>query len=189
MNLLNYNKDIIEFIIENIDDTYVLFKFRLINKTFNQIFMNYFKSIKINIIPRSTFINIHKCNICKCNICLKSNSFYKYNKKLIYKYDALPHKCIIHCINKKCYLSAIKKYLIDIKYNNVYPFCKLTDKFIEENNFIKKYYTDNIRKWENNWYIECEDIYSSRFYKINNLHNLINDNLFGWFLNRSKKLF
>ena len=186
MNLLNYDKDIIKFIFSNIYDTCVSFKFRLINKTFNEIFMNYFKSIKTNIIPRSAFINIRECNICKCNICLKINSLY--NKKLIYKYDSLPHKCIIHCLNKKCYLSAIKKYLIDIKYNNVYPFCEITDKFIEENYFVKKYYIDNVRKWENKWYIECEDIYSSRFYRINNLHNLINHNLFEWFLDRSKEL-
>ena len=184
MNLLNYDKDIIECIFSNIDNADVSFKFRLINKTFNEIFMNYFKSIKTNIIPRSAFINIRECNVC-----FKLNSLHKYQKQLIYKYDALPHKCIIHCLNKKCYLSAIKKYLIDIKYNNVYPFCQVTDKFIEENYFIKKYYMDNIRKWENKWYIECEDIYSSRFYRINNLHNLINHNLFGWFLNRRKELF
>jgi len=182
MDLLNYDKDIIECIFSNIYDAYVSFIFRLINKTFNEIFMNYFKLIKTNIIPRSTFINISECNIC-----FKLNSLHKYQKQLIYKYDALPHKCIIHCLNKKCYLSAIKKYLIDIKCNNVYPFFQVTDKFIEENYFIKRN-LENIRKWENKWYIEYEDIYSSRFYRIKNFHNLINNNLFGWYLNRKKEV-
>ena len=155
----------------------------MINKKFNKVFTNYFKSIKTNIIPESTFINIHECNIC-----FELNSYNKYQKQLIYKHDQLPHKCIIHCLNKKCYLSAIKKYLIDIKYNNVYPFCQITDKFVEDNYCVKKYNIDNIRKWNNKWYIECEDMYFSQFYKINNLDNLINHNLFDWFLNREKKL-
>ena len=54
MNLLNYDKDIIECIFSNIDNADVSFKFRLINKTFNEIFMNYFKSIK-TILPRNAY--------------------------------------------------------------------------------------------------------------------------------------
>lgn len=183
MDELNYSIDIIECIFFVINDANDSFNFRLVNKKFNNIFIDYFKKIKTNIIPRSRFINIRECNVCN-----KVTSLQKYQKQLIYKYDTLPHRCIIHCLNKKCYLSAIKKYLIDIKYNNVYPFCKVTNKFIEDNYFMKEYYIDTVRKWDNKWYVECEDICSSRFYRINNINNLINYNLFPWFLDRVTEL-
>lgn len=183
MNLLNYNEDIVYYIFNIINNAYDIFNVRLINKKFNNEFIRYFKFLKIYIIPRGIFINIHKCYICN-----KINSLHKYNKQLIYKFDRLPHKCIIHCTNKVCYLSALKKYLIDIKHNNIYPFCEITDKFILDNYFIKKYYIDNVKKCNNKWYIECEDIHSLRYYKINNIENLKNNNLFPWFLNRKKEL-
>jgi len=181
MTLLNYNEDIIYSIFNEINNGSEVFKFRLINKLFNEIFINYFKSIMPNIIPRSTFINIRKCNVC--------NKLDINHHQLIYKFGSLPSKCIIHCMDKKCYLSAIKRYLIDINLNNIYPFYEITDKFNFNHYFIKKYFIENIKKWKNNWYMVCEDIYCIRkSYIINNIHTLRNNNLFWWFLNRKKEL-
>lgn len=192
MNLLNYDVDILLSVFNMIEDTLLIFNFRVINKLCNEIFMKYFHSIESNIIPRSSFTNMRICGSCyssnKNTLNNNNNSIYNDYKQLVYRFGPLPHKCIIHCRKKECYLASIKKYLIDIQLNNIYPFCEITDQFILDNYFIRKYFIENIRKWENRWYIECEDIYSLRFYRINNLHNLINHNLFWWFLNRKKEL-
>lgn len=181
MNLLSYNSDIIFYIFNQIKKCKTAFNFRLINKLYNDIYKSYFHNLKINIIARSTYINIRECGVC-----YKLNTSFINFKQLIYKFDTYPRKCIIHCNNKKCYLSAIKKYLMDIHNNDIYPFCDISQKFLKQNYFIKKYYIENIKKIDNKWYIECEDIYSLKFYRVNNIDTLINYNLFPWFLNRKK---
>ncbi len=176
--------------------------FRLINKYSNNAFINNLKNIKIDIIPHSTFININECDICykKCkrNNNNNNNNNYKNIKinrfnQLIYAYDRLPNKCIIHCNNKYCHLSAVKKYLIDIKRNNIYPFCILTSEFLYNNyeilinnkkHIILKYFKETIRKYNNNWYIKCDLLCTQNYIQLNTINNIIDYNLFNWYLNR-----
>jgi hypothetical protein len=90
------NKDILEIIFKNLFTFKSAINFRLIDKECNEIFKSYFIKLKVDIIPRSTFINFSECSIC-----------YKKRNKLkqfIYNYDILPHKCIIHCDNKRWYV-------------------------------------------------------------------------------------
>lgn len=165
-----------------------LFNFRLLNKSCNDIFKSYFKQVDIDISPRSTFINLNECFICY--------SIKNDLQQLIYNYDSLPHKCINHCDNINCHISAIKRYLIDIKKNNIYPFCKVTNKFIMENydilvndnsnnNTIIDFDVRTLKKYRNKWYVKIEHLMLfQRYNRLNSVQYLIDDNLFWWFLSR-----
>ena len=173
--------DINEIIFNNINTIFDILNYRLINKTSNKIFKIYFNNIKIDIIPVRTFINITECNVCDS----KSIPL----KQLIYRYDLVPHKCLIHCDKKKCYLSVVKRYLMDIKKKNIYPFCKFTDQFLEDN---KRTFRDcdeknsdyihinSLKKYRSKWYVKYN--FKEKYYKIYSVDNLINYNLFRWFL-------
>ena len=166
-----------------------ILNFRLLNKSCNDIFKSYFKQVNIDISPRSTFINLNECFICY--------SIKNDLQQLIYNYDSLPHKCINHCDNLYCHISAIKRYLIDIKKNHIYPFCKITNKFIMENydilvndnsnnNTIKDFDIKTLKKYRNKWYIKIQHLMLfQRYNRLNNIQYLIDDNLFWWFLNRN----
>lgn len=178
--LINKNTNIINI-------QYIL-NFRLLNKSCNDIFKSYFKQVNIDISPRSTFINLNECFICY--------SIKNDLQQLIYNYDSLPHKCINHCDNLYCHISAIKRYLIDIKKNHIYPFCKVTNKFIMENSYILVNDNNNntiidfdirtLKKYKNEWYVKIEHLMLSKHYnRLNSIQYLIDDNLFWWFLNRS----
>ena len=136
--------DILEMLFERLNNIYDVFNFRLLNKDTNNIYKYYFKKIKLDIMPRSTFINFKECYVCykKCESV----------KQLIYKYDSLPHKCLIHCTDKLCYLSAIKRYLNDIKNNNIYPFyfIKNEDRQIFKNNnrIVNNFYLETLKKYQ-----------------------------------------
>lgn len=174
--------DILEIIFTYLIEIDDFFSFKLINKDTNDICKHYFKKIKIDIIPRRTFINFTECYVCykKCNSV----------KKLIYKYDSLPHKCLIHCTNKLCYLSVIKRYLNDIKNNHIYPFSFIRNKDIEifknNNKILTNFYLDTLKKYNGNWYIktDCNIIVKQKYMRIKNLNHLNNLNLFGWYLSR-----
>lgn len=170
---------------ENIKD---ILNFRLLNKSCNDIFKSYFKQVNIDISPRSTFINLNECFICY--------SIKNDLQQLIYNYDSLPHKCINHCDNLYCHISAIKRYLIDIKKNHIYPFCKVTNKFIMKNyNILVNDNSNNktiidfdirtLKKYRNKWYLKIEHLMLfQRYNRLNSIQYLIDDNLFWWFLNR-----
>jgi len=129
------NNDLLEYIFEKLKETETkilsILKFRLLNKNSNEIFKNYFKQIKVDLISRYTFIKMNECFVCD-NVISTSNTSSNL-KQLVYKFDSPPHKCIMHCNNYHCQLSAVKRYLIDIKNNHIYPFCKETNKFIMDN--------------------------------------------------------
>lgn len=166
-----------------------ILNFRLLNKSCNDIFKSYFKQVDIDISPRSTFINLNECFICY--------SIKNDLQQLIYNYDSLPHKCINHCDNLYCHISAIKRYLIDIKKNHIYPFCKVTNKFIMENydilvndnsnnNTIIDFDIRTLKKYRSKWYVKIEHLMLfQRYNRLNSVQYLIDDNLFWWFLNRS----
>ena len=154
-----------------------ILKFRLLNKDCNNIFINYFKKIKTNFYPRTTFIDIYSCNICNDN--MSNLNFF------IYKYDRLPHKCVVHCMSKYCFFSVIKKYLIDIKINNIYPFYEITDEFIKKNNLIN-INKDSLLKYNNKYYIRyMNNYYNDAFSRVKEVDKLKNNNLFNWFLKRN----
>lgn len=176
------NKDILEIIFKNLFTFKSAINFRLIDKECNEIFKSYFIKLKVDIIPRSTFINFSECSIC-----------YKKRNKLkqfIYNYDILPHKCIIHCDNKDCTCITIKKYLIDIKKNDIYPFCIINKNFFDNNKSIfekfnmKYFYIDTLRCYNKRWYVKFDLIYRISYLKIKNLKGIFDFNLFSWFLNR-----
>jgi hypothetical protein len=177
-----FNYDILELLFKKLYNINDVFNFRLIDKDTNDIFKDYFKKIKIDIIPRSTFINFRECYVCyrKCDSV----------KQLIYKYDSLPHKSLIHCTNKLCYLSVIKRYLHDIKSNNIYPFCfiKNEDKqlFKSNNKILTNFYLDSLKKYNGKWYIKTDSdiIVKQKYIRIKNLKHLNNLNLFWWYLGR-----
>ena len=178
--------DILELLFKDLHDIYDVLNFRLINKSTNDIYKYYFKKIKIDILPRSTFINFKECYVCykKCNSV----------KQLIYKYDSLPHKCLIHCTNKLCYLSVIKRYLYDIKNNHIYPFCYIKNKNIDQfkcnNKILTKYYLESLKKYKGKWYIKIDDniIGKQKYIKIKDITYIKNLNLFGWYLSRNNKI-
>ena len=165
-----------------------ILNFRLLNKSCNDIFKSYFKQVDIYISPRSTFINLNECFICY--------SIKNDLQQLIYNYDSLPHKCINHCDNLYCHISAIKRYLIDIKKNHIYPFCKVTNKFIMENydilvnddsnnNTIIDFDIRTLKKYRNKWYVKIQHLMLfQRYNRLNSVQYVIDDNLFWWFLNR-----
>ena len=179
-----------------------ILKFRLLDKTCNNIFQSYFKQINVDIISRATFIKMNECFICDDKITDTHKHKHKQFKQLIYKYDSPPHKCIIHCNNPHCYLSAIKRYLIDIKKNHIYPFCQETNKFIMDNYDIlvnnkdthneksnswnkEIYYIETLRKYKNKFYIKLQYcMIFEKYFTLNKVDNIIDYNLFGWFLNR-----
>ena len=180
--MLNY--DILEIIFNKIDLINDIFNFRLINKQFDTIFKNDFKKIKVDIIPRCTFINFKECYVC--------NNKFNNVKQLIYKYDSLPHKCIFHCTQKNCYLMVIKRYLMDIKNNNIYPFCYIEknniEKFKNNNNIISNFYIESLRKYNSKWYIKCDcnKLHREKYIKLSNIDVIKNLNLFNWYLTRNK---
>ena len=173
-----FNYDILELIFNHLTKINHIFNFRLINKNANEIFKNYFINIKQELSPVSSVINFKECNLCyqKCSSI----------KKLIYKYDIFPHKYLIHCNNKLCYLSIIKKYLLDLKKNNVYPFCFIENKYIkifkENNNIMNKFILGTLKKYNNKWYIKCEDNIqkTQKYIKIIDTSFIKNYNLFNW---------
>ena len=180
--------DIFEIIFTYLIEINNIFSFRLINKDTNDIYKDYFKKIKIDIIPRITFINFKECYVCykKCDSV----------KQLIYKYDSLPHKSFIHCTNKLCYLSVIKKYLNDIKNNHIYPFCFIKNEyrqvFKNNNKILTNFYLDTLKKYNGKWYIkiDCNIIVKQIYIRIKDINYLNNLNLFGWYLSRKNyKLF
>lgn len=186
------NYDLLENIFNFIDISIGVYNFRILNKDTNNIFIKYFKKIKVDIFPRTTFINHKECFICY-------NKESKINK-ILYNYDLYPHKLIIHCNNKYCNLMSIKRYLLDIKKNSVYPFCYINknniDKFKSKNKLINNFYIENLRKYNNKWYIKYDKNYIDwttlgivKYIKINNIDYIENINLFSWFLLRSKNLF
>ena len=63
-----FNYDILQLLFENLHNIHDVFNFRLINKECDEIFKIYFNKIKVDIIPRSTFINFRECYVCykKC---------------------------------------------------------------------------------------------------------------------------
>ena len=61
---MEFNKDILEIIFKNILTFKDSIKFRLIDKDCNEIFKYYFLNLKVDIIPRSTFINFSECGVC-----------------------------------------------------------------------------------------------------------------------------
>ena len=181
--MLNY--DILELLFNYLDYINHIFNFRLIDKDTNEIYMNFFKKIKIDIMPRSTYINFKECYICykKCQSV----------KQLIYKYDSLPHKCLIHCNNKLCYLSVIKRYLNDVKNNHIYPFCYINTEdeqnFRINNKIISNFYLDTLKKYNGKWYIKISDniFIKQKYIRIRHINNLNNLNLFAWYLTRKNK--
>lgn len=181
-----FDYDIFEIILTHIESAIDVFNFRLINKDTNKMYKHYFKKIRVDIMPRSTFINNKECYLCY--------SRNKTVKQLIYKYDSFPNKCLIHCENKSCYLSSIKKYLNDIKNNHIYPFCIIKKEHINlfkyKNKIVRDYYLDTLKKYNGNWYIKCDNALLSKikYIKISNVNKLKNLNLFGWYLSRNKEL-
>ena len=197
--------DLLEYIFEKLKVTKVtkvtkvssILKFRLLNKNSNEIFQNYFKQIKVDLISRSTFIKMNECFVCD-----KVNNNPTDFKQLVYKYDSPPHKCIMHCNNYYCHLSAVKRYLLDIKKNHIYPFCKETNKFIMDNydvlvdnketynqktisSEIETFYIETLRRYRNKWYIKLQYcMVFEKYFTLNTIDNIIDNNLFGWFLNR-----
>tara|TARA_B100001093_G_scaffold148422_1_gene141147 strand:- start:2674 stop:3249 length:576 start_codon:yes stop_codon:yes gene_type:complete len=185
---MNLNFDIYEYISNKIEYIDEILNFRLINKSCNIIFINYFKNIKVNIFPSITFIKYNEC--CVCNNKSNDNIIIKY---FIYNYDKLPHKSIVHCNKKYCNLMAIKKYLIDIKKNNIYPFCyfnKTEKLFIKANekyldfNIIKSIYINTLKLYNNNWYVKCDMVYKHKYIYIKTIDGILDNNLFSWFLKR-----
>ena len=202
--------DLLEYIFEKLKETETkvtsILKFRLLNKNSNEIFQDYFKQIKVDLISRYTFIKMNECFVCDNVISTSNTSNTSSNlKQLVYKYDSPPHKCIMHCNNYHCHLSAVKRYLIDIKNNHIYPFCKETNKFIMDNydvlvdnketynektisSEIETFYIETLRKYRNKWYIKIQYcMIFEKYFQLNNMENIINYNLFGWFLNRRIK--
>lgn len=178
--MLNY--DILELLFKNLHNIYHVFNFRLINKDTNDIYKYYFTKIKIDIMPRSTFINLRECYVCykKC----------KSAKQLIYKYDSLPHKSLICCKNKLCYLSVIKRYLNDIKNNNIYPFNFIKNEDMEvfknNNKILTNFYLETLKKYNSKWYIKinCNIINKQIYIQIEDTRYINNLNLFEWYLFR-----
>lgn len=179
--MLNY--DILEIIFNNFNSINDIFNFRLVNKQFDKIFKDEFKKINVDIISRCTFINFKECYVC----CNKFNNV----KQLIYKYDSLPHKCILHCTQKYCYLMSIKRYLSDIKNNNIYPFCYIEKKNLEKfkinNNLTTNFYIESLRKYNGKWYIkyDYEKLYKQKYIKLTDIILIKNLNLFNWYLKRN----
>ena len=180
------NNDILTVIYNNIQNIHDVFNFRLINKSCNNIFKDEFNNIIINICPRSSFLNIKECQVCY--------SKKKPVKKFIYKHDCIPYSCLTYCNNKYCKLTVIKRYLLDIKKNNIYPFCSSTNQFIldnydilinHNNKYIQKYKIESLKKYNNNWYIKLQYTYMCRYHKLNSIKNILNYNLFSWFLYRN----
>lgn len=174
--------DLLEVIFNNLEIVSDLFNFRLIDKEANDIYINYFIKIKSNIVPRSTFINFKECIVC-----------YKKSKtvkQLIYNYDLFPHKNLIHCSNKICYLSSIKRYLTDIKNNNIYPFYIIKNENIQlfknNNKILNNFYVETLKKYNGKLYIKnCCDVSNKVTYlKIKDCSLLENLNLFNWYLCR-----
>jgi hypothetical protein len=175
--------DIFELIYNELINARDILNFRLLNKECNNIFIDYFQKIKTNFYPRTTYINIYSCNV--CNDFNDSNDDTDNLNFFIYKYDRLPHKCVIHCMNKNCFISVIKKYLIDIKINNIYPFHVITDEFIQKNN-LKNINKDSLLKYNNKYYIRYRDDYfNERYTQVRGISKLKNNNLFNWFLKRN----
>jgi hypothetical protein len=176
--MLNY--DILEKIIENIYNINDFLNFRLIDKYCNEIFKNYFKNLKVNIISRNTFINFKECIICKNLI-----------NNLIYKHNLLRYKNLISCLNKKCHLITKKFILNYIKDNNIYPYYKINKKNIERfkinNNIRTNFYIESIKKVKNNLFIKIDtEIINKQIYiPIKDKSYLYNINLFWWYLDRS----
>lgn len=169
--------DIFEIIYHELINIKDVLNFRLLNKDCNLIFMKYFLKIKINFHPRTTYIDIYSCNVCNDNM----NTFNFF----IYKYDRLPHKCVVHCMNKNCSFAVLKKYLIDIKINNIYPFYEITDEFIEKNN-LKNINKHSLLKYNNKYYMRYRDDYfNERYSRVRGVSKLKNNNLFNWFLKRN----
>lgn len=177
-----FNYDILELLFKNLYNINDVFNFRIINKECNEIFKTYFNQIKVDIIPRSTFIHFRECYVCYKK-CESVNEF-------IYKYDCLPHKCLIHCTNKLCYLMVIKRYLIDIKNNKIYPFCFIKDEDIQlfksRNKILTNFYLETLKKYNGKWYIktDCNLIVKQKYMRIKYISDLNNLNLFGWYLSR-----
>ena len=179
---MEFNKDILDIIFKNILTFKDSIKFRLIDKDCNEIFKYYFLNLKVDIIPRSTFINFSECGVCYQKS-IKMNQF-------IYNYDRLPHKCLIYCNNKECSCIVIKKYLMDIKKNNIYPFCIVNKNFFSNNEsifnklHIKYFEINSLRIYNNKWYVKFDLIYRTIYLKIKNLKGIYDFNLFSWFLKR-----
>ena len=177
-----FNYDILELLFKNLHNIDDVLNFRLINKDTNNIYKDYFRKIKIDIMPRSTYINFRECYVCN----KKSQSI----KQLIYKYDSLPHKCLIHCTNKLCSLSVIKRYLNDIKNNHIYPFCYIENqyrkKFKNNNKILSDFYLDTLKKYNGKWYIKTDSniIIKQKYMEIKDISYLTNLNLFWWYLSR-----
>jgi len=177
-----FSHDILGLLFKNLHNTNDIFNFRLIDTDANNIYKYYFKQINVDIIPRSTFINLRECHVCynKCETI----------KQLIYKYDSLPHKCLIHCANKFCHLMVIKRYLNDINNNNIYPFCFIKNEnrqiFKNNNKILTNFYLDTLKKYNGKWYIKCDSniIVKQKYIRIKNLKHLNNLNLFEWYLCR-----
>ena len=170
--------------LHKIDNIYI---FRLINNTCNKIFIYYFLNIKVDIFPSITFIKYNECSICyKCN-----NNI----RHFLYNYDKLPHKTIVHCDEKYCNLMTIKRYLLDIKKNNIYPFCdyldtknlfiKLNHKYLDFN-IMKNIYINTLKLYNKKWYVKCDMVYREKYIYIENIDGLSDNNLFSWFLDRKK---
>lgn len=168
--------DIFEIIYDKIINTKDMLNFRLINNDCNYIFIKYFLKIKTNFYPRTTYIDIYSCNIC--------NNEEDNLNFFIYKYDRLPHKCVVHCTEKNCYFAVIKRYLLDIKINNIYPFYEITHDFIKKNN-LKDINKNSLLKYNNKYYVRYEDDYfNERYGRVRGVSKLKNNNLFNWFLKR-----
>ena len=135
----------------------------------------------MDVFPRTKFIKFFECFIC--------NSICKNMKQILYKYDRFPQKSIKHCNNLDCHLIAIKRYLVDIKNNNIYPFCEINNKFFDDNLKIiniNKIEIESLRKYKKDWYIKIQNLSLFMEYtKLMNVNNLVDYGLFNWFLDRN----
>jgi len=138
-------------------------------------------NITTNVNPRKMFIDFMECDVC--------NSKNLYNNKIIYIYDKVPKKSITCCNLKYCFLSSIKKYLIDLKKNDIYPFCEFSKLFLENNLLSDKfYYKSTIKIYNKKYLIKYYDfnLFCERYLVLNNIKDIKDYNLFNWFLNREK---
>lgn len=177
--------DLFEQIYNHISNIYDIFNFRLINQSCNKIFKREFKKLKVDVCARSTFLNINECFVCYkkvCKECIDTNNAKL--KQIIYMHDSLPHKCLIHCNEKYCYLACIKRFFIDLKKNDIYPFYKITNEFIVDNfNVIgcNDFRIETVRKYRNRWYIKIMNGCMERYIRLNSVSSLKDTGMFRWY--------
>lgn len=128
----------------------------------------------------------NKSNDSNCQISevctIKNSQYYRLSRlnQIVYEYDMFPHKCIVYCDNKNCKISALKRYITDLRINNITPFCKIKDDVLM---YKKMYNLGTLRKYKDKWFIKyLLERNINKYYIFNYINYITFNKDFQWYI-------